>query len=226
MYVLGLDPGQVQDYSALAIVERPADVPPSDTFLAVSYLRRFPLGTSYVTMVQDVVRLTQRPELQHPTLVVDQTGVGKPVVDLFVQANMPARLERMQITAGHQATRGTDGSWHVPKKELVACLQVLLQRGRLKIAKSLPEAELLTQELLHFKVKVTVTGHECYEAWRARDHDDLVLAVALACWQTLRQGWQEPPKTVVPRLTWRERCAPFLGHPGTRLDRKSAGEWR
>ena len=30
------------------------------------------------------------------------------------------------------------------------------------------------------RVKVTLAGNETFEAWRERDHDDLVLAVALA----------------------------------------------
>jgi hypothetical protein len=39
------------------------------------------------------------------------------------------------------------------------------------------------------RVKVTLNGHEMYEHWRSGDHDDLVLAVALACWQARR--WRE-----------------------------------
>jgi hypothetical protein len=53
----------------------------------------------------------------------------------------------------------------------------------LKIAKGLPEAENLAHELSSFKVKVNVnSGKETFESWRERDHDDLVLAVALAAW--------------------------------------------
>lgn len=28
----------------------------------------------------------------------------------------------------------------------------------------------------------TKTAHDSYEAWREGDHDDLVIAVAMACW--------------------------------------------
>jgi hypothetical protein len=38
------------------------------------------------------------------------------------------------------------------------------------------------KELLAFRVKIIVTPHDTYEPWRERAHDDLVLAVALACW--------------------------------------------
>jgi hypothetical protein len=58
-----------------------------------------------------------------------------------------------------------------------------MQNGQLKIAEALQLAPVLRRELLNFKVKITIaTGHDSYEAWREGDHDDLVLAVALACW--------------------------------------------
>jgi hypothetical protein len=44
-------------------------------------------------------------------------------------------------------------------------------------------ADTLRKELLNFKVKINIsTAHDSYEAWREGDHDDLVLAVAMACW--------------------------------------------
>ena len=70
----------------------------------------------------------------------------------------------------------------MPKKDLVAGIQVILQGRRLRIAKALPLAELLTRELLNFKVKVTGAGNEAFETWRAGDHDDFVLALAVAVW--------------------------------------------
>src|SRR5262249_45729100 len=75
------------------------------------------------------------------------------------------------------------GGWRVPKRDLVSAVQATLQTKRLKIATALPETVTLTRELQAFRVKVNVaTGHESFEAWRERDHDDLVLAVALAVW--------------------------------------------
>jgi hypothetical protein len=59
------------------------------------------------------------------------------------------------------------------------------QNGRLKVAKDLPHAKTLTNELVNFKVKISLTGHDSYgavEDWRQGNHDDLVLALALPCW--------------------------------------------
>jgi hypothetical protein len=64
----------------------------------------------------------------------------------------------------------------------LGCLQVLLQTGRLKIARALPEAGVLVKEWLACHVKITTTAHDTDGAWRDGAHDDLVLAVALACW--------------------------------------------
>ena len=73
-------------------------------------------------------------------------------------------------------------AFHVPKKELVTTLQGVLQARRLQIARGLPEAAALVRELQQFQVKITAAAHETFGVWRDVHHDDLVLAVALACW--------------------------------------------
>ena len=51
-----------------------------------------------------------------------------------------------------------------------------------------PEAALLVQELLNFQVKVTTAGNDTYGVWREGQHDDLVLATAVALWFGERVG--------------------------------------
>jgi hypothetical protein len=90
------------------------------------------------------------------------------------------------ITGGDQARRDIFApglwGWWAPKRELVAQVQRLLQTGRLLIVPTLGQAETLKRELLHFQVRVSLAAHETFGAWREGQHDDLVLAVALACW--------------------------------------------
>jgi hypothetical protein len=123
-------------------------------------------------------------------LVVDQTGVGAPVVDLFQQAGLyPIGV---LIHGGDKVTHEC-GACRVPKRDLVGTLQVLFQSGRLKISKKLPLASVLQAELLNFKVKIDPrTAHDSYSAWREQDHDDLVQSVALAAW------WAEQTPLVDP----------------------------
>ncbi len=92
------------------------------------------------------------------------------------------------ITGGDTVTQ--DGlDYRVPKRHLVATLSVLLTTDRLKVAASLPLAPVLATELRSFRASVTAAAHEVYGA-AAGQHDDLVLAVALAAWVAEHGGGQ------------------------------------
>jgi hypothetical protein len=54
----------------------------------------------------------------------------------------------------------------------------------------------LVKELENFKAKVTVAASDPYELWREGQHDDLVLAVALACWEGERRSRCGAPQVV------------------------------
>lgn len=208
-FIVGLDLGQIQDYTAVAVIEQQVYIPPlggwvSETALTgqllelwdkspqtrdlwedaaptpppvyCRHLARWPLGTSYPTIVRDVIALVQTPPLKGCSILVpDATGVGQPVIDMLLHYAGVSMLP-VTITGGATAT-GT----HVPKRDLISATQVLLQSGRLKIARSLPDAAILEAELANYRVKVTENLHETFNA-REGEHDDLVLALALACW--------------------------------------------
>ena len=198
--VVGLDLGQAKDFTALAVVEAtptqreetvtdldPEYHLPRDRIeiveglplsLAVINIARLELGTSYPTIVERVGAAMRRNP--GALLVLDHTGVGRPVVDLFDQAG----LEPVAVTiTGGEHAHGDGRVWSVPKRDLVGGLVAAFQADRLKIRAALPHAPTLTNELLNFRLKVSLTtGHDSYEAWRESVHDDLVLAVALANW--------------------------------------------
>ena len=207
-HFVGLDLGQAQDFTAIAVLARPrltgreigADKKPP---YAVPYLQRFPLGTPYPQIVTAVVDLLRTPKLHGSMLVVDQTGVGRPVVDMLrdgMRGRVTGHLVPVTITGGHDVTRGERAEYRVPKKELVGVLQVLLQTRRLRIAQSLPEAAILVRELETFRVKITEAANETFGAWREGQHDDLLLAVALAAWAGERalphEGIQHLPRVI------------------------------
>ena len=188
-FVMGLDLGQAQDYSALAICER-VDIPIGEAssradqevegYWHVRHLERFRLGTPYPEIVERVSEMWNADPLKdNSVLVLDITGVGAPVWDMFIAANLPARA--ITITGGNQVI--ADGrKFSVPKRDLVSTLQVLIQKGRIKFAEDLPDVQTLIKELLAFQVKISASGHDSYEAWREGAHDDLVLALAMAVW--------------------------------------------
>lgn len=197
-YLVGVDLGQTSDYTAICVIEMhtTGEGREAERTYHVRHLDRLPLGTPYPEQVEAVSRVVELvkqqqaanaspwrsdPKPRPPRLIVDQTGVGRPVVDMLRSAGH-RNLTAVTIHGGDTST--SEGLQHrVPKRELVAIVQVLLQTNRLAIAASLPHAQTLSKELLAFKVSFSKTGHDTYgNDWRENDHDDLVLAVALAVW--------------------------------------------
>ena len=177
-FFVGLDLGQSQDYTALSILERLKK--DKEYAYHVRHLERV-RGAPYPLIVDKTAKMMQSLGRKGCTsLVVDQTGVGAPVVDLFEQAGL--KPIGVLIHGGDKALH-EGKSWRVPKRDLVSVLQVLLQTERLKVASKLKLGPMLSQEMLNFRVKIDpLTAHDSYSAWREEDHDDLVLSVALAAW--------------------------------------------
>ena len=144
----------------------------------VGHLERVPLGTPYPGIVAHVGRLLAK--LPAGTeLIIDFSGVGGPVFDMFVYSGISPL--GVLITGGTAET--SDGAIRsVPKLTLVSRLQALLHEGRLKIQRELAEAETLVRELQDFRVEFTAAGHLTFNA-RTGKHDDLVLALAIAVWR-------------------------------------------
>jgi hypothetical protein len=199
-YTVGLDLGQVNDNSALAVVERVHVLPPGMGFahwerhqddevspqlteeLRVVHLQRWQLGSAYHVVVEDVCRLMRTPELEGALLSVDATGVGRGVMDMFRDAFMAGRMgawpaQPVTITAGEQSHGA-----HVTKRDLLSSLLLPIQQGRLRIAAGLPLGEVLERELTSFRMKLSAAGRDSYEVTRreGEGHGDLVIAVALA----------------------------------------------
>jgi hypothetical protein len=158
--------GQKTDHSAIAVVEK-GGYPVADEIL-VRYVERIPLNTPYPGVVERIGEILTCEELRgNCLLTVDATGVGAPVVDMLQSARVGCSLKAVTITGGERATGDS-----IPKRDLIAGLQVLLESGKLRIGR-LKEAARLKTELLDMRTSL-----------RARsEHDDLVIALALACWR-------------------------------------------
>ncbi len=194
-FYIGVDLGQSKDYTAITIMEQNYHYKSIHTKIPIyniRHLERIALGTSYPKIVYRLEVLLQKPEIYHAqkVMLIDQTGVGQAVVDMMRQSDIK-NVIGINITGGSSVNE-IEGGFNVPKKELVAALQILIQSERIKIAKELEFADILKQEILNFRVKLDErTGHESFEAWRADEHDDLVLSTAISAWYAFR----EEPKT-------------------------------
>jgi hypothetical protein len=178
-YTVGVDLGQSNDFTAICIV-RKFEEPGQKPIFQVGYLSRLPLGTPYPAIVSHVIDLLCRPQIRGKSeLVIDYTGVGRPVFDMFRdQGTSPIGVN---ITGGTAITH--EGLiWSVPKGHLISRIQMLLHAGRLKIHADLPDATALVGELQSFKADFTDTGYVKFNA-RSGAHDDLVLAIGVALWR-------------------------------------------
>lgn len=197
MYVIGLDIGQQRDPTALVILERVQilrkvqtveGLRPEPNSITTEYhgrhIEQLPLGTPYPAIVEHIRHLMARPELSgRVSLVVDAGGVGLPVVDMMRESGL--QPIPIIITGGNDVSRGESG-YRVPKRDLVAALQVLFHSGRLRFSNRLPLTDELKKQLQGFTYKISKNGSDTYEAMTEQVHDDLVMAAAMAAWYAER----------------------------------------
>lgn len=206
-FYISADLAQVNDYTAITIIERviyqlteetggcswfglPLTKTIEDTDeLHLRHIERPERGTPYPKIVERLKELCDSPQLKrkNKTIVIDITGVGRPVWDLMQDNGFRGQMNGILITGGNEVTRDNH-IYHVPKRDLISALQVAFQNGELKIAAGLPEADILVKELTNFKVKINLNGHDQYEAWREGIHDDIVLSAAMGIWLASRRS--------------------------------------
>jgi hypothetical protein len=209
-YCIGLDLGQSNDYTALAIVEKIRSGNPQRlAALHLRHLERYPLRTPYPEITDEVAALVESEHLVtyttdemlnrmplYPELVVDQTGVGPPVTRLLRERGLAFRSVVVTASDGGAGR----GAYRVSKRDLVSALEVSLQTGMLQVAEGLRLWRLLREEMLNFRRKVDLRmTHDTFEHWRESESDDLVLAVCLACWGAARPRQQLFTFNYMPR---------------------------
>lgn len=178
-FVLGLDLGKHADHAAASMLEI------DGARLLVRALKRWPLGTPYTSVCDDVRARLASPALDgaRVTLAIDATGVGSAVWDILRRDPPAAELLGIVITSGRKAEqdRRDPRVWRVPKSQLVEAVTVAVTSGRLEIAAALPGADVLARELADFEVHLTRHGRETWGAKPGR-HDDVLLSLSYALW--------------------------------------------
>lgn len=221
-YICGLDLAQGgSDFTALAVLQRaelrygqPAD------YLVIHLQRwrdrrtaRIPEQVANVWRqlirfdADRVFALTGIGSHGQPSLalVVDQTGVGPFGLDPLREAGFSPT--GIVIHGGDAVTHPDPHTYRVPKRDLAGVVHTLLESDRLRMNEELPDARVLKSELENFRAKITLTGHDRYEAgggeeWRVGAHDDLVLAVAVAAWMGERHSRPKLDPAIV--AAWRD----------------------
>ena len=203
--LIGMDLGQLQDYTAISVVrvietQTPVTLEDNpnrrhkayDKFMTyqVLHLERFK-GKTYSQALDRVAIVMDHPSmfLDAKELILDASGLGQPVLEMAYSRDFDS-VTGVVITGGEQA-RYNDGKYHVPRTELISCLVSVFQSQRITIAGDLEHKDILIGELSSLQVKKRPSGHEAYESAKATEHDDMVLSLGMAIWLSEKQNTQE-----------------------------------
>jgi len=163
----------------------------------IGTIKRLPLETSYTNVVAIVHALLLRCPAG-TELVIDGTGVGKPVADMFKWHGVAPWC--VSSTAGIEQTIDTAArTANVPKLLLISRIQSLLFEGRLKVQDRIAA---FLAELRDYRVEYTASEQMTYNA-KAGRHDDMVSAAAVAAWRLSdgAVGWG-PPTAELAAMFW------------------------
>ena len=228
-YIISLDPAQLHDYSALAVLECSLDNNNNNIYRLVSLNRKQRLP--YTDIVAWSKKVFENPKFQQgfqqditspPVFILDVCGVGRAIADMLTAAGV--KSIGIQLTGGETATRDGD-TWRVSKSFVVGKFLGAWDEGRVLMPSKASFLNLFRTELLAFRGEMSSQGRARFEAAQG-EHDDLIMAVAQAVWwaesrpkpQPLIVIPQIPPEDlVVPRwqmggggrLVCRSRQAPF-----------------
>jgi len=204
---LGLDLGKTQDYSVLThlkafqihkyekdydekiIYRSDMGQDPIDFYEPIRYrlqnCHRWELGTSYNTVVDDIINLLKLPYFKQNStpLIIDATGVGSAVFDIFKSKNLfPIAIT---ITSGNSMGENDIG-YTVPKQDLLDNMSIIVNQERLKINNKIQDKKIIIGELQSFEKTINKRGNISLEA-ENKSKDDIVLSISYALWYAHRQ---------------------------------------
>ena len=121
-------------------------------------------------------------------LVVEAGTSIKPVVAMLRKYRLPAMIRPVEVKSGAEDAYVGD-AWKVGKGSLIETTRQVLQEDRMTFDERMPREVMATtppvravyQALLTYPFERAPAANEAF-ASRDGDYDDLVLAVALACW--------------------------------------------
>lgn len=181
------------------------------------------VGLSYHEIVGECARTLGHYKLSNNTdLLMDGTGVGDAVVELMIAAGLnPLPI----VVTGGQSVREvyqTFGSIvppsgqrltgfrpmkqiNVPKSELVASAQVVMQQKRVRLASGLKWTDELKRQLIHLSPKATTAGRTRYESDDIGINDDMAFCLMMTAWWSIRRmkdGVAEPDTAAKTLRDW------------------------
>ncbi len=189
-FLVGLSVGQGVQPSSVAVLElfRPSAEGGSKTY-ACRHLRRWPSpATTYPALVAHLGEMLRDPLLIGSDLIVEAGPSIKVILALLRKARLGARIRPVEVTAGAESGY-VEGVWKVAKAVAIETARQILQEDRLvfddqmpqEVMTTTPSAQTIYQSLLMYPYNRTPTTNDAFASREGVD-DDLILALALACW--------------------------------------------
>jgi len=208
-YIVSMDPAQLHDYSALAVLEK---TDATYRILSLKHKQHLP----YTEIVEWAKKVFLNPKFSKdvtspPVFVLDIGGVGMAIKDMMSAAKV--ETVGIQYTGGAAVSREGD-NWHVSKSFIVGKFLAAWDEGRVLMPSGASFLDMFQGELRAFRGEMSAQGRAKFEAEQG-EHDDLVMAVGQGVWygeqaEPVDCGWG------VSRL--------FGGSPETRSARRAIRE--
>lgn len=226
-YIVTVDLAKKRDFVALFVMKRtPVIVQGSKSLRSPTRVVNF-LDVVHIDKFQNIpypqvsriicTRMGHTSLSNNADLLVDGTGVGAAVVDQMREDGLtPLSIITTgggKVTEVHDQFGSTFGSpgdsrlhpvmsvkeYHVPKPDLIAAGQRILQQERVRVAPGVPwEAEFKAQ-MIGFKGQLNEGARILKaEAEFERVHDDLVSCLLMGAWWFTREDVEEIPERPLP----------------------------
>jgi hypothetical protein len=193
-YFIGVDlGGRKRDPSAIAVVNVRQEL--GRRAYIVAKLHRFSISMIYSDIATKLVKVMQGLQAEaaknerHAMIefAIDATGLGSPICDIiqdtFEKKGMYPTLNRVYLTGGINTTEGAEYlEYHVPKGQLISGLLAAFDSKTLFMTGQSKELAQIVTELQEFEIHITESGRDHYEDRGKGHHSDLLIALALACW--------------------------------------------
>jgi len=194
MWYLALDLGQRRDHSALAALNlrwtAHGRCPVTFEYLfepnlEIRFLKRFPIGISYEKLYDLLRQRLQQFDSAVPArnrqLIIGAGGPGPPIVDrLRRNLSDKVTIKPVIITGGKGANTLSGGYTGLPRRTIIANLQLLMAARTLKCDPNLDGWPILKEELL--ELSGVHTHPDDYDS-----HDDVAIATGLAAWAAITE---------------------------------------
>lgn len=194
MIYYGIDLGQTNDYTALACIETIDN--------GKRILRKLNQWRKmrYVQMLTECSKIVKR---YGGIVYGDATGAASPgCFERFEVMIEPNDFKYIKITGGDRAYLNQQTHFfHLPKSLMIAELQMLLENEQLQVPKTIELWNVLKDQIANYECKISPSGNEIYNARDPDVHDDLIIAIGLACYASNHDSTVESIKSISRRMT-------------------------